>query len=208
MIAALVWIGRRANPRRTFEHLTLESPHAPRRMGLPSIPLFSPGKKPKQRRLPVLALPPPGSAIPNLGAAGEPAPATRRRTLAPTIRIDVAPFRVGADDIPSHAAARRLATKLIVALPAIAPEISVGRASEEPRSVLPAYLLEADVRHLGDRLRVRASLTERVSAEPVFHLRYQALPSEEDKILAEIVAQIVRLPQLRSSGFASGNAMR
>src|SRR5262249_24827153 len=104
-----------------------------------------------------------------------------------------APFRVGANDVPSHAAAKRLAMKLIVALPAIAPQIAIGRARDEGRSLIPAYLLEADVRPLGDRLRLRATLRERQSRTPVFNLRYQALPSEEDKILAEIISQIIRL---------------
>lgn len=51
--------------------------------------------------------------------------------------------------------------------------------------------LTTEVKHLGDRVRVYAELRDGDARQTLFRLRYQGLPSEEDKILAEIVRRIL-----------------
>lgn len=51
--------------------------------------------------------------------------------------------------------------------------------------------LTTEVKHFGDRVRIYAELRDGDARQTLFRLRYQGLPSEEDKILAEIVRRLL-----------------
>jgi hypothetical protein len=180
----------RRRSRRVFE--ILGTPVAPALTARRSVEPTETPLKPKGLRAPPRSRPAPNACTPSV-APGAQKPAAPVPNYRATILLRLEAAHDGDEIEAAHA--RVLEAYLTTILARLAPQLGVGPntlGAQRLHLAAPQYRLVAEVLNLGDRIRVRAEMRERTGTEPLFRLRYQALPDEHDKILAELVSHILK----------------
>lgn len=108
-------------------------------------------------------------------------------------QLVLAPFG-GSDNARDIANARAITQRLKAVLAALAPHIEVAQDDKAlgEISTFGRYRLTGTVRHMGDRIRLQAEMTDAKTGNSVFRYRYQGLPSEQDVMLAEITSRVLK----------------
>jgi hypothetical protein len=92
---------------------------------------------------------------------------------------------------------QQLMLRLEAVLGRLTPQLAAGNGSGRVGRRPRRFEIGGTVLHMGDRIRVYVEMIDSKTGAPMFRLRYQCLPTEQDLILAEIAKRIMTVAYIR-----------